>query len=211
MSNNNSDEITLFDGHDYLFKKIVGLCHVNSINMYKKEGIILEIVSGYRSYDRQKSIWNRKYKSNEASGLSPKKNIHKIIEYSTIPGTSRHHWGTELDIIDGSKPKVGDVLVAEKFHENGPYVKLRKWMEQYAESYGFYLPYTQSSNRKGFYYEPWHYSYAPLSIPLLKSYTQLDLNKILITEGLEGSTYLTSQFISFYLEENILGIADSLK
>jgi hypothetical protein len=84
-------------------------------------------------------------------------------------------------------------------------------MEQYAESYGFYLPYTQSSNRKGFYYEPWHYSYAPLSIPLLKSYTQLDLNKILITEGLEGSTYLTSQFISFYLEENILGIADSLK
>ena len=177
----------------------------------KKEDIILEIVSGYRSYDRQKSIWNRKYKSNEALGLSPKKNIHKIIEYSTLPGTSRHHWGTDLDIIDGSKPKVGDVLVAEKFHKKGPYVKLRKWMEKYAESYGFYLPYTQSSNRKGFYYEPWHYSYAPLSIPLLKSYTQLDLNKILITEGLEGSTYLTSQFISFYLEENILGIADSLK
>ena len=180
-------------------------------NQAKKEGIILEIVSGYRSYARQKSIWNRKYKSNEALGFSPENNIHKIIEYSTLPGTSRHHWGTDMDIVDGSKSKDGDVLIAEKFHGKGPYVKLRKWMEQYAESYGFYLPYTQTTNRKGFYYEPWHYSYAPLSISFLKSYTELDLNKVLINEDLEGSNYLTSQFISLYLEENILGIADSLK
>ena len=180
-------------------------------NQAKKEGIILEIVSGYRSYARQKSIWNRKFKSNEALGLSPKNNIYKIIEYSTLPGTSRHHWGTDLDIVDGSKSKEGDVLIAEKFHGKGPYVKLRKWMEQYSESYGFYLPYTQTSNRKGFYYEPWHYSYAPLSISFLKSYTELDLNKVLINEDLEGSNYLTLQFISLYLKENILGIADSLK
>lgn len=180
-------------------------------NQAKKEGIILEIVSGYRSYARQKSIWNRKYKSNEALGFSPKNNIQKIIEYSTLPGTSRHHWGTDMDIIDGSKSKEGDVLITEKFHGKGPYVKLRKWMEQYAESYGFYLPYTQTTNRKGFYYEPWHYSYAPLSISFLKSYTELDLNKVLVNEDLEGSNYLTSQFISLYLEENILGIADSLK
>ena len=85
----------------------------------KKEGIILEIVSGYRSYDRQKSIWNRKYKSNEASGLSPKKNIHKIIEYSTLPGTSRHHWGTDVDIIDGATPKEGDALVSKTVHGTG--------------------------------------------------------------------------------------------
>jgi len=177
----------------------------------KKEGVFLEIVSGYRSYARQKSIWNRKFKSNEVAGLSPKKNISKIIEYSTIPGTSRHHWGTDLDIIDGSKPKERDLLMAEKFHGKGPYSKLRKWMEQHAEKYGFYLPYTQNLNRKGFCYEPWHYSYAPLSIPLLKTYTQLDLNKLLITDGLNGGTHLTPQFISNYLEENILGIADQLK
>jgi LAS superfamily LD-carboxypeptidase LdcB len=60
----------------------------------KKEGVVLEIVSGYRSYDRQKAIWNRKYKANETAGLSPEQNIKKIIEYSTLPGTSRHHWGT---------------------------------------------------------------------------------------------------------------------
>ena len=177
----------------------------------KKEGVVLEIVSGYRSYDRQKAIWNRKYKANETAGLSPEQNIKKIIEYSTLPGTSRHHWGTDVDIVDGSKPKVGDVLVAEKFHNKGPYIQLKKWMDQHAKKFGFYLPYTQNPNRKGFYYEPWHYSYAPLSISLLKSYTSLDLNKVLITEGLEGSAHLNFEFITTYYKENILGIAAELK
>jgi LAS superfamily LD-carboxypeptidase LdcB len=177
----------------------------------KKEGVVLEIVSGYRSYDRQKAIWNRKYKANETAGLSPEQNIKKIIEYSTLPGTSRHHWGTDVDIVDGSKPKVGDVLVAEKFHNKGPYTQLKKWMDQHAKKFGFYLPYTQNPNRKGFYYEPWHYSYAPLSISLLKSYTSLDLNKVLITEGLKGRAHLNSEFITTYYKENILGIAAELK
>ena len=177
----------------------------------KKDGILLQIVSGYRSYDRQKSIWNRKFKTNKANGLSPEENIQKIIEYSTLPGTSRHHWGTEIDLIDGSKKREGDVLVAEKFHGNGPYVRMKEWMDLNAAKYGFYLPYTQNPDRPGFYYEPWHYSYAPLSIPLLKSYVKMDLNKVLITDGLEGSTHLTSKFISTYFKENILGIAEILK
>lgn len=177
----------------------------------KKEGVEIEVVSGYRSYESQKNIWNRKYKSNKANRLSPEQNIRKIIEYSTLPGTSRHHWGTDVDIIEGSKPKDGDVLVPRKFHSEGPYTKLKKWMDKHAESFGFFLPYTKNPKRKGFYYEPWHYSYAPLSIPLLKSYTKLDLNKILITGDLEGGAYLTSQFMSSYLEENILGIAPALK
>ena len=42
-----------------------------------KEGIELEIVSGYRSYDRQKSIWNRKFIANKNAGLNPEENIKK--------------------------------------------------------------------------------------------------------------------------------------
>ena len=88
---------------------------------------------------------------------------------------------------------------------------MKEWMDLNAAKYGFYLPYTQNPDRPGFYYEPWHYSYAPLSIPLLKSYVKMDLNKVLITDGLEGSTHLTSKFISTYFKENILGIAEILK
>ncbi len=203
-------ELTLYNDSIPLTLK-AGKAFVKMQKAAKKDGIFLQIVSGYRSYDRQKSIWNRKFKTNKANGLSPKENIQKIIEYSTLPGTSRHHWGTEIDLIDGSKKREGDVLVAEKFHGNGPYVRMKEWMDLNAAKYGFYLPYTQNPDRPGFYYEPWHYSYAPLSIPLLKSYVKMDLNKVLITDGLEGSTHLTSKFISTYFKENILGIAEILK
>ena len=203
-------ELTLYNDSIPLTLK-AGKAFVKMQKAAKKDGILLQIVSGYRSYDRQKSIWNRKFKTNKENGLSPEENIQKIIEYSTLPGTSRHHWGTEIDLIDGSKKREGDVLVAEKFHGNGPYVRMKEWMDLNAAKYGFYLPYTQNPDRPGFYYEPWHYSYAPLSIPLLKSYVKMDLNKVLITDGLEGSTHLTSKFISTYFKENILGIAEILK
>ena len=36
--------------------------------------------------------------------LEPKKAISEIIRFSTVPGTSRHHWGTDIDIIDGNFP-----------------------------------------------------------------------------------------------------------
>ena len=90
----------------------------------------IEIVSAYRSYNRQRDIWNRKYLSNEIKGFSPVENINKIIEYSTLPGTSRHHWGTDIDIIDGSVTKDGDVFLTEKFHGDVPYSELRVWLEE---------------------------------------------------------------------------------
>ena len=176
-----------------------------------KDGIELKIISAYRSYDQQKSIWNRKFLTNKKAGLDPEDNIKKIIRYSTLPGTSRHHWGTDVDLIDGSKPQEGDVLISEKFHQNGPYVILRKWMDQHADNFGFIRPYTNNSERKGFYYEPWHYSYAPIAIPMLKAYLTLDLKKNLTKTNLQGSASLSKQFLKKYFNENILGIAKELK
>src|SRR5690606_20960405 len=69
----------------------------------KEKGFTIYSVSSYRSYAHQNSIWERKYKSYRNQGLSHQKTIEKIIEYSTIPGTSRHHWGTDLDIIETTK------------------------------------------------------------------------------------------------------------
>lgn len=177
----------------------------------RKDGIEIEIVSAYRSYERQKGIWNRKYSSNAKKGLNPQQNIKKIIEYSTLPGTSRHHWGTDVDIIDANQPSSGDVLLTEKFHRKGPYAPLRKWMDKHAATYGFIRPYTQDPKRKGFYYEPWHYSYAPLSVPMLKAYLKLNINSLLDSKSLEGNDYITPEFLSLYIDENILGIDPRLK
>ena len=176
-----------------------------------EEGIEIEIVSAYRSYERQKFIWNRKFYSNAKKGISPKENINKIIEYSTLPGTSRHHWGTDIDIIDGKKPKEGDLLLEEKFHENGPYVRLREWMEKNANRFGFYLPYTNSPKREGFNYEPWHYSFAPLSIPMLEEYLKLDLINLLTPNDLSGKSCIDEKFLESYINQNVLGINPKLK
>ena len=83
-----------------------------------KAGIDIKVVSGHRSYNRQREIWNAKYSIFISKGLSPKNAIREIITYSTLPGTSRHHWGTEIDIIDNANTQSGDVLLTEKFYTN---------------------------------------------------------------------------------------------
>ena len=176
----------------------------------QKENIALKVVSGYRSFDRQASIWNRKYEANATAGLKPKENIQKIISYSTLPGTSRHHWGTEIDVIDAGPKAEGDVLVASKFEGDGPYAKLFGWMQRNAADFGFILPYTKTLNRKGFAYEPWHYSYAPLAIPMLNAYLKLDLRRVLKTSNVMGNEHFTSTFIDTYIKENIKGINPKL-
>lgn len=76
------------------------------------------------------------------------------MEYSTIPGTSRHHWGTDIDIIDANQPYKGDPLESDKFHGDGPFCALKEWMDLHANTFGFYLVYTDNDKRTGFYYEP---------------------------------------------------------
>ncbi len=176
-----------------------------------KENINIEVVSAYRSFQRQKEIFEGKYKRFTNQGLSPEKAIEKIIEYSTIPGTSRHHWGTDIDIIDANAPRPSNVLMPENFHGNGSYCKLKMWLNENAESFGFYEVYTDNGNRKGFKYEPWHFSYAPVSIPMLKEYKEkIDMKKMLSEEKLMGSSYFSEAFVQKYVKENILNINPKL-
>lgn len=176
----------------------------------KKEGITIAAVSSYRSYAHQKRIWERKYKTFTAQGLSPTQAIKKIIEYSTIPGTSRHHWATDIDIYDANQKHTGGILQPTNYYNNGPFCKLKEWMDEHAATYNFYLVYTDNGNRKGFKYEPWHYSYKPLSKPFLQDYKTLNIKDILQKDQLSGSKYFTEAFIKQYTKENILDINPEL-
>lgn len=176
-----------------------------------KEGISLRIVSEYRSFDRQASIWNRKYHKYISQGFSPREAITKIIEYSTLPGTSRHHWGTDIDLIDGSVAIPKSVLTHANYEGNGIYAKLKKWMDENSEKYGFYLVYTNDPHRKGFKYEPWHYSYKPLADKLLKEFSSISLVDLFKNVELKGIDYISEAFLEQYTEENILDINPILK
>jgi LAS superfamily LD-carboxypeptidase LdcB len=178
----------------------------------KNDGINLKIVSAYRGYDRQKIIWNKKYErfTNEFS-FEPEKAILEIIRFSTIPGTSRHHWGTEIDIVDADYPDEKDVLKSEKFEKNGIYHKLKNWLDKNSERFGFYLTYNNDSDRKGFEYEPWHYSYKPSSLKYYNALIDADLKKIINNPDLKGHYYFTESFINKYISENIMDINPDLK
>ena len=175
-----------------------------------KAGIDIKVVSAHRSYNRQREIWNAKYRKLISQGLSAKDAIQEIITFSTLPGTSRHHWGTDIDIIDNANPQSGDVLLAKKFYGEGPSSALRSWMNQNAADYGFLEVYTDHPNRKGFAHEPWHYTYHSLSKAYLEILINYAISEIAKDEQLLGREFLDAEFFTNYTAEHLLDINPTL-
>ena len=175
-----------------------------------KDGIDIQLVSAYRSFERQQYIWEDKFERYSAEGLSPEAAIARILKYSTIPGTSRHHWGTDVDITDANAPKQKRVLVPNKFHNNGPFAALHKWMEANAHRYGFFLVYTKDDARTGFSYEPWHYTYLPEAKHYQKEYDSRTAFAYFKSVGVAGSEHITLDFWSSYYVNFVKGINSEL-
>lgn len=178
----------------------------------EKDGIIIKLVSGFRDFYRQQMIWNNKYKkfTNEFSLDGPTA-IKEIIRFSTIPGTSRHHWGTEIDVIDKNFENEKDLLISKKYEEGGIFNPLKKWMDKNSKRFGFYIVYDDDSNRPGFEYEPWHYTYKPVSDLYQREFLKLNLKSIISKTKVEGKEFINDEFIKKYIDENIMGISSHLK
>ncbi len=176
------------------------------------DGVKIKVVSGFRDFERQKQIWNRKFKKfTTENNLSDLDAIKEIIRFSTIPGTSRHHWGTEIDVIDEDFKNEKNLLISNKYEDGGIFEKLKKWMDNNSQKFGFYLTYDNNINRKGFEYEPWHYSYLPESKRYLKSFLKIDIVEIISKVDIEGKELFNEKFISDYINNNILEINPDLK
>ena len=178
----------------------------------EKDGIIIKLVSGFRDFYRQQMIWNNKYRkfTNEFSLDGPTA-IKEIIRFSTIPGTSRHHWGTEIDIIDKNFENEKHLLISKKYEEGGIFNSLKKWMDKNSKRFGFYIVYDDDSNRPGFEYEPWHYTYKPISDLYQREFLKLNLKSIISKTKFEGKEFINDEFIKKYIDENIMGISSHLK
>lgn len=126
-----------------------------------KDGIRIFVVSATRNHEYQSDIWTRKWDSRNGS---PEEKALSILEYSSMPGTSRHHWGTDFDINS----------VEPSYFESGQGAKVYEWMHEHAAKYGFFQPYTaQMRGRTGYNEEKWHWSYQPIARKLLKAYNHL--------------------------------------
>lgn len=196
------------EGNQLTPKTAAAFCAMQTAAL--QDGIDLQLVSAYRSFERQQYIWEDKYKRYTAEGLPPKDAIDRILQYSTIPGTSRHHWGTDIDITDSNAPNQKRVLVPEKFHNNGPFAPLRKWMEENANRFGFYLVYTNDASRTGFSYEPWHYSYLPEAKHYQKQYDSRTAFAYFKSIGIYGSAYIDVDFWERYFTQFVIGVNKAL-
>lgn len=148
-------------------------------------GFGLAIASGYRSYERQRLIWNGKASGQrpvhddqgravDVLRLAPVARLHAILRFSALPGSSRHHWGTDLDVYD-SRAVGADYSVQLSPAEvapGGPFDALHRWLDARmaaGESHGFFRPYER--DRGGVAAERWHLSYAPLAVACARGVT----------------------------------------
>jgi hypothetical protein len=94
--------------------------------------------------------------------LTPDQRQREILQTSSAPGTSRHHWGTDVDL--GSHP---DSLTNEIW-ETGQYAGAYQWLQQNAIVYGMIQPYT-AGRSGGYQEERWHWSYYPVAQALVEA------------------------------------------
>lgn len=162
------------------------------------DGLQLEPASSFRDFERQCLIWNAKYRGErplldrmgralDAAALTPAERVDAILAWSALPGASRHHWGTDLDVYDraalpdGARPE----LVPAEYAPGGPSARLDLWLAAHAHEYGFYRPYM--TDRGGVGFEPWHISYAPVAQRCIAQLDAAVLREALASAAIEGS------------------------
>lgn len=127
----------------------------------KAEGVTLTILSATRNFDYQKGIWERKWDKPKYMGWQDLDKVKDIMTYSSMPGTSRHHWGTDIDLC----------AFENDWFASGKGLKVYTWLTQHAGDYGFVQTYTdKGEGRTGYNEEKWHWSYLPLSKGYLEMY-----------------------------------------
>jgi LAS superfamily LD-carboxypeptidase LdcB len=162
-----------------------------------REGIDLLPVSSFRDFSRQVSIWNGKCRGERelrdsrgelvaADTLDEDALVSTILLWSALPGASRHHWGTDFDVVDAAAMPEGyrPQLITAEFAPGGMFAKLDAWLADQAPRFGFYRPYT--SWRGGFQPEPWHLSHAAVAEQALQQFSPQVLQQALEEERIDA-------------------------
>ena len=170
----------------------------------RDEGIALNVLSGTRSYAGQKAIWEAKFSGRRTSAgrnlardfPDTRQRVEAILRYSSAPGTSRHHWGTDIDL--------NSTTMSWWATRDG--MQALTWLHRRGGEFGFELPYT-SHREHGYRYEPWHWSYAPLARPLLVQHYLKMITTQDLGDFLGAGHFQQLPWMKWYVE----GVAEVLK
>jgi LAS superfamily LD-carboxypeptidase LdcB len=171
------------------------------------DGIDLVPLSSFRDFSRQMAIWNGKFSGEkpmydasglrlDAKALAPRERITAILLWSALPGASRHHWGTDVDLIDANAAASDypDKLTSASFAAGGPFAPLALWLETHAPRFGFFRPF--QGVRSGVQAEPWHFSFAPLA-----EEARRNLSPTVLHAAISGAPLLGKDLILQQLDE----------
>ena len=137
------------------------------------DGVDLIVLSAFRSMHDQARIWNNKWTGVtlvEGAALpetvpEPADRARKILEYSSMPTTSRHHWGTDFDLNN----------LNNSWFDNPEGAAVHDWLSVNAAQFGFCQVYSEKGAARpaGYEMEKWHWSYMPLATKFLAAYPAL--------------------------------------
>jgi LAS superfamily LD-carboxypeptidase LdcB len=167
-------------------------------------GIDLAFISSFRDFERQATIWNAKFRGERAlldrrgaplaaAKLSDSERVAAILLWSALPGASRHHWGTDFDVIDRAavSPDYRPKLTVAEYTGAGPFARLNDWLAANLGDHGFFRPYL--TDRGGVHPEPWHVSYAPVAGAALPALSVEVLRGAIEQSELCGRDYVLEQ------------------
>lgn len=162
----------------------------------KKDGITLVMISGARTFQTQKSVWDRRW--NESQWAAGPGRVKNLLRYSALPGCSRHHWGTDLDLNANRTD----------YWRSATGLKIYKWLCENAHKFGFYQPYSAKGaagsglREKGHEEERWHWSYYPLASVFMKEFAEIMTDEDL--KGFSGDKYISTLDV---INNFVLGVA----
>ncbi len=167
-------------------------------------GFDLVPVSSFRDFGRQRAIWNAKFRGERRAldragrpldilTLDAGARVETILLWSALPGASRHHWGSDVDVADGKAMASGYApkLELDEYRRGGPFAALSAWLGANMRRFGFYRPYTRRG--RGVQPEPWHLSYAPVAKPALAKMSVRLLAEAIRGSGVEGEAEILAR------------------
>ncbi|MDU8924034.1 M15 family metallopeptidase [Pasteurellaceae bacterium LIM206] len=141
-----------------------------------RHGFDLQPASSFRDFQRQRLIWNGKFNGERKvhddegnplvlSALSDWRKCQAILRWSALPGASRHHWGTEIDVFDPHLLPPNQSLQLEpwEYEAGGYFYELSEFLRHNLVDFDFTLPFLSQPQGKMIGREPWHISYLPLA------------------------------------------------
>lgn len=180
------------------------------------DGIDLVAVSSFRDFARQRAIWNAKFRGERPASdrrgrridllrLDPGARVEAILWWSALPGASRHHWGSDLDVADGRVIAAGYAakLEAPEYRRGGPFAALTRWLDRHMRRFGFYRPYVRAGT--GVQPEPWHLSFAPIARGALADMTVELLAAAIAGGGVDGEAEILERLPAIR-ERYVLGV-----